>query len=264
MRLLVVAGEGILPGEVVKGARSQGYDVVVFNFSKKPIEAPQVFNFKIEDAGKALSTMETLSPDEAVMVGKVEHKIVFSSLFTKPSLLPLVRRLKGKKPMEILKTIGEIIEERGVKLVSPLKFVPHLVFPRGELVGRFSQQELKEISRAYSLAKELARMDIGQAIAWKEGAVVAVEAMEGTDRMIRRAGELVKDFTVVKVSRPSQDLRYDLPVVGPSTLEAMAEAGGKNLVFEAGKTIFLNPELSLDFARRRRIKIISWEEPENE
>ncbi len=258
-----MAGAGVLPREVVKGALSQGYDVVVFNFSKDPIEAPQVFNFKIEDAGKAISTMESLSPDEAVMVGKVEHKLAFSSLFTRPSLLPLVKRLKGKRPMEILKTIGEIIEERGVKLVSPLKFVPHLVFSAGELVGKFNSEELEEVSRAYSVAKELARMDIGQAIAWKEGTVVAVEAMEGTDRMIRRAGELVRDFTVVKVSRPSQDPRYDLPVIGPSTLEAMDEAGGKKLVFEAQKTIFLNPELSMDFARGRGIKIISWKEPKH-
>ncbi len=260
MNLLVVAGAGSLPAEVVKGALSRGYEVVVFNFSRDPLEAPRVFNFEIKDVEKALATLKTLAPDEAVLVGKVEHRIAFSSLFSRPSLLPLVRRLKGKNAMEILQAVGEMIEEMGVKVVSPLKFVPHLVFPPREVVGKLSPKERDEVSRAYSLAREVARMDIGQAIAWKDGAVVAVEGLEGTDRMIRRAGDLVKEFIVVKVSRPSQDLRYDLPVIGPSTLEAMAEAGGRVLVFEAEKTIFLNPETSVDFARRNRIKIISWKE----
>ncbi len=260
MKLVVIAGEGALPGEVVKGALSMGYDVFIFDFSNGEFEAGKIFKFRLQDLPQALSTLKEISPDEAVMAGKVEHKLAFSSLIRKPSLIPLVRRLKGKKPMEILQTIGEMLQEGGAKLVSPLKFVDHLVPSEGELAGKFSQKEKEDLREGFAVARKIAEMDIGQTIAWKEGAVVAVEAMEGTDEMIRRAGSLVGDFAVIKVSRPHQDPRFDLPVVGLSTLKTMAEAGGKTLIIEAEKTIFLQKDESLKLAKKHGIKVASWKD----
>ncbi len=260
MKLLIIAGEGELPKEVSKGALSQGYQVVVFNFSPSPFEGKEVYNFKLEELPRALRLLEKISPDQAVMAGKVEHKLAFSSLIKNPSLIPIVKRLRGKRPLEILQSLGELLEERGVKMVSPLEFVSHLVAQQGERVGKFSEDEIEQVRMAFSTAKKIAEMDIGQSIAWKEGAVVAVEAMEGTDEMIRRAGKLVRDFMVVKVSRPAQDLRYDLPVVGLSTFMALEEAGAKSLVIEEGRTLFLQREESLKLAKKNGIKVISWKE----
>ncbi len=258
MKLLVIAGGGELPAEVVKGAKSLGYAVEVISFSDLDFDAELVHHLKIEEIPEAFRLIEKSDAEEAVMVGKVEHKIAFSSLMKHPSLLKFVSRFRGKNPMGILKAIGEMIEERGVKLESPLKFLPHLRFKKGVLTGKLSKEEEGEIARAFDIAKKIASMDIGLSIAWKEGAVIAVEAVEGTDEMIRRAGQLVSDFYLIKVARPGQDLRLDLPVIGLETLKNLRENGGSGLVFEAETTIFLQPERSLEFARKNGIKVISW------
>lgn len=258
MKLLVIAGKGELPAEVVKGAKFLGYGVEVISFSNQNFDAELVHHLKIEEIPKAFKLIEESDAEEAVMVGKVEHKVAFSSLMRHPSLFKFVSRFRGKSPMGILKAIGEMVEERGVKLETPLKFLPHLIFKKGILAGKLSEKEKEEISRAFDIAKKIASMDIGLSIAWKEGAVIAVEAVEGTDEMIKRAGGLVRDYYLIKVARPGQDLRLDLPVVGFETLKTLQENGGSGLVFEAETTIFLQPEESLEFARNKGVKVIAW------
>jgi len=258
MKLLVIAGAGDLPDEVIRGAKSLGYSVEVISFTPRKFDAERVHNLKIEEIPRAFKIIEESDANEAVLVGKVEHRLAFSSLMMHPSLLKFVSRFRGKNPMGILKAVGEMIEERGVKLASPLKFLSHLTFKKGVLAGELSSQEEKGISKAFDIAKKIASLDIGLSIAWKEGAVIAVEAVEGTDEMIKRAGNLAKDFFLLKVARPTQDLRLDLPVVGFETIRKVYENGGIGVVFEAEKTIFLQPQQAIEYARKKGIKVVSW------
>ncbi len=258
MKLIVVAGSGELPQEIVKGAKNKSYEVEVINFSERKIEADETLNLSIEEAQKALNKIEKSEADEAVLAGKIEHSLAFSSLIKHPSFLKIAKRIKNKSPMGILKSIGEMIEERGVKLVSPLKFVSHLTVKEGILVGNLKKEEQEEIKIAFGIAKRIASMDIGLSIAWMDGAVISVEAVEGTDEMVRRAGRFSRGFYVFKVSRPDQDLKFDLPVIGLKTIKNIYNNGGKGLIFEAENTIFLQREEAVKFAKEKGIKVISW------
>ncbi len=266
MKLLVVAGGGAFPIEIAKGAKREGLSVVVAlikGYGKSSSFegfADRVEEFSIEQLPSLLSFIKREKPDMTVLAGKVPHKIIFSPRMLRPSLLPYLKRLRGKNPEAILKEVVKLIEEAGSKVVDSTLFVRHLLPEEGVLTGgRLSREEEEQIGRAFSVAKKVAELDIGLALAWKDGAVLAVEAVEGTDEMIRRAGKLSSGgFMVVKVARPQQDMRFDLPAIGASTIQVMEEAGASMLVVEAGKTLFFEREKAIERAKKAGIKVVSW------
>ncbi len=266
MKLLVVAGGGAFPVEIARGAKKEGHSVIVALI--KGFAEPSSFEgladrareFSIEELPSLLSFIKEEKPEMTVLAGKVPHRIIFSPRMLRPSLLPYLKRLKGKNPEAILREVVKLIEEAGSKVVDSTLFVRHLLPEEGVLTGgKLSRKEKEQIARAFSVAKRVAELDIGLALAWKDGAVLAVEAVEGTDEMIRRAGRLSGgDFMVVKVARPQQDMRFDLPAAGPATIDVMEEAGASMLVVEAGKTLFFEREETIERARKAGIKVVSW------
>jgi len=148
----------------------------------------------------------------------------------------------------------------GIQFESALDLCPELLVKSGILTRRpLTARESRDIEFGWELAKEMGRLDIGQSVAVKEGAVLAVEAIEGTDQAILRAGQLCRSggFTVVKVAKPQQDMRFDVPTVGCTTIESMRQAGGRVLAIEAGKTIFLDEKETLALADRHGITIVA-------
>jgi DUF1009 family protein len=148
----------------------------------------------------------------------------------------------------------------GLRFGSALELCPDLLVPAGVLTGRpLSADEERDIDFGWELAKEIGRLDVGQSVAVKERAVLAVEAIEGTDRAIARAGEFCRagGFVVVKVSKPQQDMRFDVPTVGGSTIETMRQAGARVLALEAGKTIILDQDKTVELADRYGITIVA-------
>jgi DUF1009 family protein len=165
----------------------------------------------------------------------------------------------------LLTAVVDEFASEGIRLTVPTDYVPELLVKAGQLTRRgpnFAQQ--KDIEFGWRMAKEMGRLDIGQSVAVKNQTVLAVEAVEGTDQNIRRAGTLCKAgrFTVVKVAKPQQDMRFDVPTIGRGTLETMLESGGEVLAIEAGKTILLDEREVIDFADRHKMVLVALADEE--
>jgi DUF1009 family protein len=207
---------------------------------------------------------------EIVMAGKIFKTRLFQRLAWL-RILPDLRtirmffrhfwtRQKDCRDDTLLMAVVNEFAAEGIRFAPATDFAPELLVEKGHLTrrGPDAGQE-KDIAFGFRAAKELGRLDIGQSVAVKNQTVLAVEAVEGTDACIRRAGALCKSggFTVVKAAKPQQDMRFDVPTIGLSTLETMAEAGASVLAVEAGKTILLDREKVLEFAERRKIAIVA-------
>jgi DUF1009 family protein len=204
-----------------------------------------------------------------VMAGKVMKSAIMYSPWRVFNLMPdwrLVRMWYRRRPDNrddtlLLRLIDEFARD-GIRCESALDICPELLVPSGLLTRRkTTAREEEDIRFGWALAREMGRLDVGQSVAVKERAVLAVEAIEGTDSAIRRAGALCnrKDFVVVKVAKPHQDMRFDVPTVGCSTIKTMREAGGRVLAIEAGKTIVLDLAETVALADRHGITIVAIE-----
>lgn len=171
----------------------------------------------------------------------------------------------GGSDDQLLLTVVKNFEDAGLKMTAATDFAPHLLIRQGVLTERkVSQYQWNDIAFGWQLAKEMGRLDIGQTVVVKNRAVVAIEAIEGTDQCIERAGQLcpVGGFTVVKVAKPQQDMRFDVPTIGVGTLEKIYAAGGRVLVIQANKTIVLHQDEVIDFANRHQMTLIAVGENE--
>jgi len=197
---------------------------------------------------------------EVVMAGQISPHRLFSREIEKDEELKnLLSGIKDNKADTIFSSIAEKLKESGLQLLGSTTFIEDLLPKKGTLTKQepdFSTWE--DIYFGLDLAKEIAFLDIGQSVAVKKKAVVAVEALEGTDNIIRRAGKITKGgFVLVKVSKPRQDIRFDIPVVGLNTIKNLIKAGGRCLAIEAEKTIFLDREESLNLADKKGISIVA-------
>jgi DUF1009 family protein len=212
---------------------------------------------------------------QATLAGKVfKHKLLFGR-FGWLSLVPDVRtflaflphfilRQKNRNDDSLLTAVVETFAQGGITMAPATDFAPQLLAAAGQLTRRApTAGELLDIDYGWSLAKEMGRLDIGQSVAVKGRAVIAVEAVEGTDACIRRAGELCPQggFTVVKVAKPQQDMRFDVPTIGIGTIESLIAARGKLLAIEAGKTIVVDQPEVVALANLHGISIVSRERP---
>jgi DUF1009 family protein len=210
---------------------------------------------------------------QATMAGKV-HKVVLFQPAVWLRHLPdwrtircfwphFVSARKDKKDDTLLSAVIEAFAMDGIHFAPATDFAPELLVQRGLLTtGRPTTAQLKDIAFGWQMAKEMGRLDVGQSVVVKGQAVLAVEAIEGTDECIRRAGQLcrAREFTVVKVAKPQQDMRFDVPTIGVGTLRTMAEAGARVLAIEAGKTIVLDEPEVVEFANRHGLIVVACDE----
>lgn len=261
----LIAGMGGLPAVVAADARSKGYRVVAVGLDglsdgseNEYAEVSKSFNL-----GKINSVFQFFREHgvtEAVFAGKVPKTVLYDGSI-RPDLRAagiLFRKLTDRRDDTIIGAVAREFESEGIRLRDMKDFCAGLLTPEAVLTRRRpDRREKKDIEFGLRMAKEIGRLDIGQTVVVKELAVMAVEAIEGTDEAIRRGGKLaVEGAVVVKVSRPNQDMRFDVPVVGIATLEAMAEVKASALALEASKSIIMDRENFLSFAQDAGIAVV--------
>jgi DUF1009 family protein len=252
MRLGLIAGNGRFPFLVLDAARGAGHEVTVVALKEeafpdlvdaaaRPPAAP-VHWISLGQLGRCISLLKDAGVTQAVMAGQVKHTKLFADIMPDMTLLGVLMRLKARNTDAIISGIADALRDQGIDLIDSTAFLEPLLAREGVLTRRTpSADELQDLDFGYAIADAIAGLDIGQTIVVKSAAVVAVEAMEGTDAVIARAGQLAGAGTrVVKVAKPNQDMRFDVPVVGVSTIEAMREAGATLLSVDASKTLMLD------------------------
>lgn len=257
MKLCLVAGSGELPKVFFKKAKDMGLEVFVAGV-KGITDIPADEYFPLGKLGRLVKSLQSRNIKNIVLLGKFEHSLIFSHLLTLDELaLKVLHKAKDKKPHTIVKTLIEELESIGFQFPDPRPYLQELLAPAGKLTSfEPSEEAMEDGLWGFSIAKEIASLDIGQTIVVKGKAVVSVEAMEGTQKAIERAGELAgRGCRVIKTARKTQDYRIDVPTVGPKTVEAIRKIRGDTLFVEAGKVYILEKEKTVKLAERYGIAI---------
>ncbi len=253
-KILIIAGNGDFPILSAKEALKQGVEVFVAAIkgeAEKEIEmfAKECIWVGLGDFGKILSFLKKRNIKKIILAGQVKHVKIFSRDFPDFKTLKLLFSLKKNNTVSLLEGVISFLEREGFEVLDSTiflrKFIPH----KGILTKRRpSEMEMEDISFGYPIAKEISKLDIGQSIVVKNKAVVAVEAMEGTDETLLRANRLVggKEIILIKVSRPNQDMRYDVPVLGLNTIKILKKCNVSTVVVEGEKTLILNLDKFLE------------------
>jgi DUF1009 family protein len=264
----LIAGNGRFPFLVAAAARRVGRSVVAVAIreeaSPELAGAADVIEWVgLGQLGRCIDALKAHGVAEAVMAGQVKHRQIFSGVVPDLKLMGVLARLALKNTDSLIGGVAEAIEREGIRLLpSTVLLEDQLATPGAMTRRRLSRDERRDVGYGRGVARTLAGMDLGQTVVVKEAAAVALEAMEGTDEVIRRAGRLAgPGATVVKVAKPRQDMRFDVPVVGQGTLETMTEAGARVLAVEAGRTLLLDKADFLREADRRDLTVWGMEGP---
>jgi UDP-2,3-diacylglucosamine hydrolase len=244
----LIAGNGRFPFLVLEGARSQGIDMAVIALKEEASpdlekSAKRVHWVSLGELSKAIDLMHREGVKQAVMAGQVKHNKIFSSIRPDWKLAKLLFSLPKKNTDSLIGAVAKVLEDEGIHLVDSTLFLKPLVPGPGVLTRRApNQHEADDLAYGLGVARHIAAMDIGQTVVVADRACVAVEAMEGTDEAIARAARIAggKPLVIVKVSKPRQDMRFDVPVVGLPTVEHMQRANATALVVDAGRTLFFD------------------------
>jgi UDP-2,3-diacylglucosamine hydrolase len=263
----LIAGNGKFPFLVLEAARSQGIDMVVAAIKEETFpeieqHAKTVHWMSLGQLGKLIKTFKSEGVDHAVMAGQVKHKQIFSSIIPDLKMIQLLASLAVKNTDSLIGAVARVLEGEGIHLMDSTLFLKPLLPEPGVLTKREpSEEESRDLDYGYRLARELGRLDVGQSVAVTDGACVAVEAMEGTDAVMERAASLVngRPLRVVKLAKPNQDLRFDVPVIGLATIRLMARLKVSALAVEARKTLMIDREDLLREADAQGIAIIAVE-----
>ncbi|MEP6592326.1 MAG: UDP-2,3-diacylglucosamine diphosphatase LpxI [Acidobacteriota bacterium] len=250
-RIGVIAGNGRFPFLALQGARGLGHDVTVVAIREEAFadleaaarEARADFHWvSLGQLGKCIKILKAAGISEALMAGQVKHAKIFSGIVPDLTLLSVLTRLRSRNTDALIAAVADVLRGEGIELLDSTTFLQPLLAGEGPLTRRQPDEpEREDFAFGYRMADAVAALDIGQTIAVKDKAVVAVEAMEGTDAVIGRAGHLAgPGVRVVKVAKPGQDMRFDVPVVGVATIEAMQAAGATALSIDAGRTLVLD------------------------
>jgi DUF1009 family protein len=268
MKLGLIAGNGRFPFLVLDAARAMGHDVVVIAIKEeasKEIEEAAARSPKadvhwvsIGQLGTFLQILKDNHITQAVMAGQVKHIKIFGGFVPDLTAMSLMGRLKGMNTDALIGAVADLMRERGVELVNSAKFLDPMLAREGQLSDRApNEAERKDLEFGYRMADAIAGLDIGQTIAVKHQAVVAVEAMEGTDETIARAGHLAGEgVTIIKVAKPNQDMRFDVPIVGLATIQAMRISGARVLSIDAGQTLIFDRDAFLTSANEAGITVV--------
>ena len=262
-RIGLIAGNGRFPIIFADNARRLGYHVsaVAHEGETEPELAGHVDRIhwiKIGQLNKLIKAFKEDNVHQTVMLGGIKKTHMFTTLRPDFRTLALAARVALWKDDDILRELAKELEREGIAICESTFGLEGILVEEGTLTARTpSEKEWEDIRYGWEVAQEIGRLDIGQCVVIKDRVVVAVEAVEGTDGAIKRGGDLAKEgAVVVKRSKPQQDLRFDLPTVGPRTIEVMASVKASVLAIEAGRTILLDREIMLDKARSARIAIV--------
>jgi UDP-2,3-diacylglucosamine hydrolase len=205
-------------------------------------EVDEIHWLGLGQLGKCIEALRGAGVREAVMAGQVKHRQIFSDVVPDLKLIAVLARLAIKNTDSLIGGVADALEREGIVLLPSTALLQDELATAGAMTRRVpSREALRDIDYGRQVARALGAMDLGQTVAVKQGAAVALEAMEGTDEVIRRAGRIAgPGVTVVKVAKPRQDPRFDVPVVGPGTLEAMREAAASTLAVDAGQTLLID------------------------
>lgn len=262
-RIGLIAGNGRFPIIFADNARKLGYHVsaVAHEGETEPELASHVDRIhwiKIGQVGKLIKAFKEDRVHQAVMLGGIKKTHVFTTVRPDFRTLAMATRLALWKDDDILREFAKELEQEGIAICESTFGLEGILVEEGPLTARTpTEKEWEDIRYGWEVAHDIGRLDIGQCVVIKDRVVVAVEAVEGTDGAIKRGGELAKEgAVVVKRSKPQQDLRFDLPAIGPRTIEVMALVKASVLAVEAGRTILLDREIMLDKARSAKIAIV--------
>ena len=268
MKLGLIAGNGRFPFLVLDAARAQGHDVTVIAVKEEAFpeleaaagRAPKaaLHWVSLGHLGTCIKLLKAAGVQHAVMAGQVKHVKIFSGIVPDLTLLSVLTKLKARNTDALISAVADVLRDHGIDLMNSTALLEPLLAGAGVLTRRRpADDELADLEFGYRAADGMAGLDVGQSIAVKDRAVVAVEAMEGTDAIIARAGQLAGAGTrIVKVAKPNQDMRFDVPVVGVSTIEAMKAAGATVLSVDAGRTLMIDGEAIIRVADEAGIAIV--------
>lgn len=264
LSIALIAGQGILPVEIARKLSELQPSTLVIALRDDPETlkpyASRLMHMRIPNLGRGVKEVKAFGADRVIMAGRIPKRIIFSLTLCLPLLFdPLSRRvLKNslRDDHSLLGSIVKALEDEGIAVIPYWQILPEFIAGEGKLSVRPpSEAELRDVEYGRKVLSVILPCSFGQAVCVAGGAVVAVEAMEGTDRMIQRAGTLARRGVVVKMMKEGQDMRYDLPTVGPKTLENMRDSGLTCLAVEAGKTLILEPEKFFVLAEKYNIAV---------
>src|SRR5437870_1969213 len=265
MKLGLIAGNGSFPFLVLDGARKAGVSVAVAAIREET--DPQIEKFAdnvtwvgVGQLGKMLRFFKKEGVEKAIMAGQVKHVQIFSSSIPDLRMVKMLLRLPRKNTDALIGAVANELATEGIELIDSTHFLKDHLPEVGALTKRAADtREQGDIEYGLEVAHEIARLDLGQTIVVRDRACVAIEAMEGTDAVIRRAGRIVNGrLTVVKIAKPDQDMRFDVPVVGVPTIESMIKSRASCLCVTAGKTLMFDREEMIALANKNKITIVAF------
>ena len=264
MKIGLIAGNGKFPFLVLEGARKAGAEVAVAAIREETdaeIErvAETLTWVGIGQLGKMLRFFKSEGVEKAIMAGQVKHVQIFSRAIPDVRMVKMLLRLPKRNTDALIGAVAGELETEGIELIDSTYFLKDHLPAAGTLTKRApDERERGDVEYGLELAREIARLDLGQTIVIRERACVAIEAMEGTDAVIRRAGALVRGrLTVVKIAKPDQDMRFDVPVVGVPTVESMIDSGATCLCLTAVKTLMFDREEMIKLANKHKIAVVA-------
>jgi len=264
MRYGLIAGNGRFPFMVVEGARRAGVSLSVAAIREETDprmerEVERLTWVGVGQLGKMIRFFKGEGVEKAIMAGQVKHVQIFSRAIPDVRMLKMLLRLPKRNTDALIGAVAAELETEGIELIDSTYFLKDHLPTSGTLTKREpDERERGDIEYGLEVAREIARLDLGQTIVIRDRACVAIEAMEGTDAVIRRAGELVRGrLTVVKIAKPDQDMRFDVPVVGVPTIESMADSGATCLCLTAGKTLVFDREEMIKLANRHKVAVVA-------
>ena len=267
MKLGLIAGNGRFPFLVLDAARAQGHDVTVIATKEEAFKdldeaaaraRVPIHWISIGQLGTCISLLKDAGATHAVMAGQVKHTRIFGGIVPDLPFMSVLSKVTFRNTDGLIGAVADVLRKSGIELIDSTALLQPLLAKPGVLTERApSHDERKDFEFGYRIADVIAGLDIGQTIAVKHQAVVAVEAMEGTDEVIGRAGHLAgPGVRVVKVAKPNQDMRFDVPVIGLATIQAMRVASASALSIDAGKTLILDGDAVFASANEANITIV--------
>ena len=247
----LIAGNGTFPLLVLDAASALGHDVTVVAIKEETGDdlteraaalGASLHTVSLGQLGRCIQLLQEAGCAQAVMAGQVKHAKLFANITPDWTLLQVLMRLRAKSTDALISAIADVMRGKGIELLDSTAFLQPLLAKEGHIAGPAPDDAARaDLAFGYRMADAIANLDIGQTIVVKDQAVVAVEAMEGTDETIRRAGRLAgPGACVIKVAKPQQDMRFDVPVVGVPTIAAMRAAGATALSVDAAKTLLID------------------------
>jgi UDP-2,3-diacylglucosamine hydrolase len=268
VKLGLIAGSGRFPFLALEAARAQGHDVTVIAVTEETVpeltdaasrHAAAIHWISLGQLGRCIRLLKSAGVSHALMAGQVKHTKIFSRwIAPDPLLVSVLRRLAARNTDGLIGAVADVLRDHGIELVDSTWLLQPLLARPGVLSDRApTEEEQRDLDFGYRMADVIAGLDIGQTIAVKHQAVVAVEAMEGTDEVIGRAGQLAgPGVRIIKVAKPNQDMRFDVPVIGLATIRAMRAAGAGALSIDAGRTLVLDGDAVFASANEAGITIV--------